>query len=64
MPDDLLMTEREAARECKVSVRHLQNLRKAGQGPAVVRLGRRVMIRRAALVAWWEASEQATRKAA
>jgi hypothetical protein len=29
-----------------------------------VRLGRRVMIRRAALVAWWEASEQATRKAA
>jgi hypothetical protein len=29
-----------------------------------VRLGRRVMIRRAALIAWWESSEQAPRRAA
>jgi hypothetical protein len=64
MADDVLLTEPEAARESKCSLRHFQNLRKAGKGPAVVRLGRRLMVRRAALLAWWHASEQAPRRAA
>lgn len=64
MADDLLLTEPEAARESKCSLRHLQNLRKAGKGPAVVRLGRRLMIRRSQLIAWWESCEEAPGSAA
>ena len=47
-----LLTIAEAADTVCISRRHLQALLQQRGGPAVIRLGRRVIIRREALLAW------------
>jgi excisionase family DNA binding protein len=46
------LTISEAADAIRVSRRHLQNLCQKGEGPPVVHLGRRRIIRREALHQW------------
>jgi excisionase family DNA binding protein len=46
------ITISEAADAIRVSRRHLQTLLKKGDGPPVVRLGRRMIIRSEALRQW------------
>ena len=46
------LTILEAAAALKVSRRHLQSLLAKGEGPPVIRLGRRRIIRRDALNHW------------
>jgi excisionase family DNA binding protein len=46
------LTILEAAAALKVSRRHLQSLWAKGDGPPVIRLGRRCIIRRDALDQW------------
>ncbi len=46
------LTIPEAAAALRVSRRHLQNLFRRGDGPPVIRLGRRRIIRREALDRW------------
>lgn len=56
---ELCYSIEEAARRLGISKRHLIGLLHRGDGPPVVRLGRRVMIRPAALAAWLDAREGA-----
>lgn len=63
MPEDILLDEKEAAAATGISLRHWQNLKKAGRGPAIVRLGGRNKVRREALLAWWLAMETPAKKA-
>ncbi len=51
------LTIAEAADALRVSLRHLQNLLRQGDGPPVVHLGRRLIIRREALNQWLVARE-------
>lgn len=51
------LTIAEAAGLLRVSLRHLQNLLRQGEGPPVVQLGRRRIIRRKALHQWLIARE-------
>ena len=57
MTDDALLNEKDAAAATGISLRHWHYLKKAGRGPAIVQLGGRHKVRRAALVAWWAAME-------
>ncbi len=50
--DQGVLTIAETASLLRVSLRHLQNLLRQGDGPPVVHLGRRRIIRREALNAW------------
>lgn len=56
-PEHGALTISEAAGLLRVSLRHLQNLLRQGEGPPVVHLGRRRIIRREALNAWLVARE-------
>jgi excisionase family DNA binding protein len=47
-----LLTIAEAAGAARISQGHLQALLQRSEGPAIIRLGRRVIIRREALQAW------------
>ena len=47
-----LLTIAEAADTARISRRHFQALLQRHEGPAVIRLGRRVIIRREAFLAW------------
>ena len=47
-----ILTIAEAADAIRVSRRHLQTIMKNGDGPPVVRLGRRLIIRRETLRRW------------
>ncbi len=51
-PEPQALTLAEAADVLRVSPRHLQNLFRKGDGPPVIRLGRRRVIRRDALNHW------------
>ncbi len=51
-PEPQALTLAEAADALRVSPRHLQNLFRKGDGPPVIRLGRRRIIRREALDRW------------
>jgi predicted DNA-binding transcriptional regulator AlpA len=56
-PEPLLLAARQAAALCGVSLATWHRLRSAGRiGPAPVRLGGRVLWRRAELAAWIEAN--------
>jgi excisionase family DNA binding protein len=55
------LTISEAADAIRVSRRHLQNLCQKGEGPPVIRLGRRRIIRREALNQWLAARESQSR---
>jgi excisionase family DNA binding protein len=55
------LTIDEAASVIRVSRRHLHKLMADGDGPPVVQLGRRKIIRRQALREWLEAREQVAR---
>ena len=56
-PEHGALTLAEAADLLRVSIRHLQNLLRQGEGPPVIHLGRRCIIRREALNAWLVARE-------
>jgi hypothetical protein len=62
MTDDALLNEKDAAAATGISLRHWQNLKKAGRGPAIVQLGGRRKVRREALMAWWSAMEKPAAK--
>ena len=47
-----LLTIAEAADAARISLRHLQALLQKREGPPVIRLGRRLIIRRQALQTW------------
>jgi excisionase family DNA binding protein len=51
------LTISEAAAAIRISRRHLQNLLRQGEGPPVIQLGRRRIIRREALSHWLQARE-------
>jgi len=55
MPDPLLIGDRDAAALAGVSRASWQRLRAAGKLPPCVRLGRKVLWRRAEIVAWIDA---------
>ncbi len=55
------LTIEEAAEFIRVSQRHLHKLMSKGDGPPVIQLGRRRIIRREALRQWLEAREQVAR---
>ncbi len=55
---DELLTEAEAARLLRIAPRTLRWWRSKGTGPPYVRLGRRVMYRRAAVLKWLEEKEK------
>ncbi len=61
-PDALTISE--AADAIRVSRRHLQNLCQKGEGPPVIHLGRRRIIRREALDQWLIEREAASASAA
>jgi excisionase family DNA binding protein len=50
----------ETAEAVGVSRRHLATLIKRGDGPPIVRLGRRIVVRRTALASWLAARESRT----
>ena len=50
--DHEALTLAEAVDVLRVSLRHLQNLLRQGEGPPVIHLGRRRIIRREALDQW------------
>ena len=54
------LTEEEAARELGVCTKTLKRWHALGAGPAVTRLGRRVLYRRATLAAWLVSRERPT----
>ena len=56
-PEHRALTISEAAGLLRVSLRHLQNLLRQGEGPPMIHLGRRRIIRREALNAWLVARE-------
>lgn len=62
MTEEVLLNEKDAAAASGISLRHWQNLKKAGRGPSIVRLGHRHKVRREALVAWWSAMEKPAAK--
>jgi hypothetical protein len=62
MTDETLLNEKDAAAATGISLRHWQNLKKAGRGPSIVQLGHRHKVRREALVAWWSAMETPAKK--
>ncbi len=51
-PEHGALTISEIASLLRVSLRHLQNLLRQGEGPPVIHLGRRRIIRREALGQW------------
>lgn len=51
------LTHSEAAAELKICERTLDRWRRLGEGPPITRLGRRVLYRRASLLAWLQARE-------
>jgi excisionase family DNA binding protein len=55
----LALSTEEAAREARISQRHLRRLIANQEGPAVVRLGSRIIIRREALAEWLKSREEA-----
>lgn len=57
--DDALLTLDEAADRLRVSRRHLATLRASGDGPPVIPIGRRRLIRAGALQAWLAERERA-----
>lgn len=52
-----LLTLAEAAEAARISRRYLQALLQRCEGPPVIRLGRRLIIRREALQAWLVSKE-------
>jgi excisionase family DNA binding protein len=54
----LALTVEEAAREARISARHLHRLIANREGPPVARLGSRNVIRREALDAWLRSREE------
>jgi excisionase family DNA binding protein len=60
-PDALTISE--AADAIRVSRRHLQNLCQKGEGPPIIHLGRRRIIRREALNQWLAEREVASASA-
>lgn len=52
-----LLTIAEAADTPRISQRHLQALLQRHEAPAVIRLGRRVIIRQQALLTWLVSKE-------
>ncbi|WP_393958821.1 helix-turn-helix domain-containing protein [Methylorubrum sp. POS3] len=59
-----LLTLAEAAEATRISRRHLQALLQLDEGPPVIRLGRRLIIRREALQAWLVSRETSHASAA
>ena len=55
MQNETFLTQEEAARILRLSPRTLERHRLTGTGPRFVKLGRRVLYRRADLDAWAEA---------
>jgi excisionase family DNA binding protein len=53
--DDQHLTLPELARWLRVSERHLQRLLEIGDGPPLIRLGRRIIFNRVAVQHWLEA---------
>ena len=58
MTDDLMLTD-EVARLIRKPPGTLRYYRHLGTGPASFKLGRRIVYRRAVVLAWLEAQEQA-----
>jgi excisionase family DNA binding protein len=56
--DDQILTVAETAEWLRISVRHLAKLFAEGKGPPVIRLGRRIVVRRAALDQWLARAEE------
>ncbi len=54
----LALSTEEAAREARISERHLRRLIARQEGPALVRLGSRTVIRREALAEWLKSREE------
>lgn len=52
VPDDVLLSPKDAATVTSLSLRTLQRLTDTGDGPPRVRLGRRVAYSKSALLAW------------
>jgi hypothetical protein len=52
------LTEDQAAVELGCCIRTLRRWRDLSEGPAITRLGRRVLYRRSTLLAWLEAREE------
>lgn len=57
--DDALLTLAETADRLRISRRHLASLMAEGSGPPVVALGRRRLVRAAALAEWLATRERA-----
>ena len=53
------LTEDQAARELGVCTKTLRRWHALGTGPAITRLGRRVLYRRATVAAWLASRERA-----
>jgi excisionase family DNA binding protein len=58
--DEALLTLPEVADRLKISRRHLAKVMSEGDGPPVVRIGRRALVRPAALAAWIATREGAS----
>jgi len=54
------LTNNEAAEILRISSRTLERLRETGTGPEYFKVGRRVLYRRATLLAWLEAHRYAS----
>ena len=55
-----LLTRQETAERARISVPTLDRLVKAGRGPALVRLGKRVFVTETELACWIERSGSST----
>ncbi len=55
----IALSFQDAARELRISPRHLTRLCERGEGPATIKVGRRRIIRREALNTWLRSREAA-----
>lgn len=61
--EERLLTTREVARVLAVSIGTVKNLRRSGEGPPVVKIGRAVRYPAGGLLAWIEGRTRAVREA-
>jgi predicted site-specific integrase-resolvase len=52
------LTQDEAAAELKICERTLDRWRRLGEGPPIIKLGRRILYRRSSLQAWLRGRER------
>jgi hypothetical protein len=55
------LTQKEAAGELKVCERTLDRWRRLGEGPPIIKLGRRILYRRSSLLEWLRGQEHHAR---